>query len=97
METDQSTNQSPATDSPAVAGCPAPLCSDCGKNPAIPDTIYMHVQVHGLFVRLCSDCLEEANLEQEIYAEPCPRCHGSGTEWEGWDCEYCDGTGTFDY
>lgn len=28
METDQSTNQSPAPDSPAVADCPAPVCSD---------------------------------------------------------------------
>lgn len=28
METDQSTNQSPAPDSPAVADCPAPICSD---------------------------------------------------------------------
>ena len=27
METDQSTNQSPAPDSPAVADCPAPVCS----------------------------------------------------------------------
>ena len=24
---------------------------------------------------------------------PCPRCGGSGLEWEGWDCEYCDGAG----
>jgi len=29
METDQSTNQSPATDSPAVADCPAPYCCAC--------------------------------------------------------------------
>lgn len=29
METDQSTNQSPAPDSPRVADCPAPFCSAC--------------------------------------------------------------------
>ena len=23
----------------------------------------------------------------------CPRCHGSGREWEGWECELCDGDG----
>ncbi len=24
---------------------------------------------------------------------PCPHCGGSGIELEGWDCDYCDGTG----
>jgi hypothetical protein len=26
----------------------------------------------------------------------CPSCHGSGLEWEGWDCEYCEGYGFLD-
>lgn len=57
----------------------------------------MHVQVGGLFVRLCSDCLEDANLLETIYAEPCCECHGSGHAWEGWECEECGGSGTSDY
>jgi DnaJ-class molecular chaperone len=57
----------------------------------------MHVQVSGMFVHLCTDCLEEANLMETIYAQPCPHCHGSGREWEGWDCDHCDGSGTDDY
>jgi hypothetical protein len=26
----------------------------------------------------------------------CPKCHGSGIEWEGWPCEYCEGVGHLD-
>lgn len=39
METDQSTKQSPATDSPDVAGCPAPICYGSWKHdfPSVED------------------------------------------------------------
>jgi DnaJ-class molecular chaperone len=50
-----------------------------------------------MFVHLCTDCLEEANLMETIYERPCPHCHGTGREWEGWDCDHCDGSGTDDY
>ena len=26
-------------------------------------------------------------------SDVCPECDGDGLEWEGWDCEACDGTG----
>ena len=81
-ETSQNTNTHPA-------------CEDCGK-PSNGNR-YMHVQVSGLFQRLCSDCLEEANLMETIYSEPCTECRGSGTTWEGMNCEECDGSGTLDY
>lgn len=35
METDQSNNQSPAPDSPVVANCPAPICSQVELRPEI--------------------------------------------------------------
>lgn len=53
---------------------------------------FMHVQVHGLFEWLCSDCLEEANLMETIYAEPCYACCGNGSIM-GEDCEDCEGSG----
>ena len=56
----------------------------------------MHIQVHGLFEWLCSDCLEEANLMETIYAEPCSTCRGTGSSW-GEDCEDCDGSGRADW
>jgi len=87
-------SDSPAKQSANVDCGPVP-CSDCGK--PSNGIRYMHVQVSGMFVRLCDDCLEEANLMETIYAQPCYHCGGSGREWEGWDCEHCDGTGTDDY
>jgi len=67
-------------------------CSDCGK----PSTgeILMNVQVAGDYRYLCAACREEANLLETTFEEPCPRCNGSGTEWEGWDCDDCGGIGT---
>lgn len=81
----------------ALCNCEADVivCEDCGK--PSDGNQYMHVQISGLFVRLCSDCLEGANLLETIYAEPCHECHGSGRAWEGWECEECDGTGTNDF
>jgi len=41
-------------------------------------------------------------MDDEYWEEPdepdvvCPRCNGSGLEWEGWPCEYCEGIGTLD-
>lgn len=26
----------------------------------------------------------------------CPKCHGNGRAFEGWNCEYCDGDGYLD-
>ena len=57
----------------------------------------MHVNVAGLYESLCSDCLEEANTMETIYAEPCPECRGNGTTWEGMNCEYCEGSGRSDW
>lgn len=34
--------------------------------------------------------------EDDDLSVPCPNCHGSGREWEGWECEYCDGNGYLD-
>ena len=31
--------------------------------------------------------------EPEEKPIPCPKCGGSGTCYEGWDCWYCDGEG----
>lgn len=31
--------------------------------------------------------------ETERFAEPCPRCGGSGLSPENWDCQLCDGEG----
>ena len=67
-------------------------CHDCGA--PSNGTLYMHVQIAGFYLHVCEHCLEEANLMDTIYAEPCPECHGSGDTWEGWDCEWCDGSGT---
>lgn len=56
----------------------------------------MHIQVHGLFEWLCSDCLEAANLMETIYAEPCSSCRGNGSIM-GEDCEDCEGSGMADW
>ena len=56
----------------------------------------MNVNVAGDFQYLCPDCKED-NDPDDVMQEPCPRCHGSGLEWEGWNCEYCDGYGTADF
>lgn len=69
-------------------------CYDCGK--PSNGIRYMHCQVSGLFVRLCDDCLEDGNLQETIYAEPCWRCGGYGGGREGLDCEECDGSGRAD-
>ena len=45
---------------------------------------------------VCPDCREE-NDPDNVMQTPCPKCHGSGREWEGWDCEYCDGMGTDEF
>lgn len=82
---------------PASAGCVSRLvhpCSDCGKEGAWP--LLMNTTVSGMFQHLCPDCREE-NDPDNVMAAPCPRCHGSGREWEGWDCEYCDGMGTDEF
>jgi hypothetical protein len=47
---------------------------------------------------ICSRCECPWDAEGECGCEPdwcekCPRCAGSGLEWEGWYCEYCEGTG----
>lgn len=68
------------------------LC-ECGE-PACGR--FMHIQVHGLFEWLCSDCLEEANLMETIYAEPCSSCRGNGSIM-GEDCEDCEGSGRVDW
>lgn len=68
------------------------LC-ECGE-PACGR--FMHIQVHGLFEWLCSDCLEEANLMETIYAEPCSSCRGNGSIM-GEDCEDCEGSGRADW
>lgn len=65
-----------------------PLC-ECGQAAC---GRYMHVQVHGLFEWLCEECLEEANLMERIYEEPCPTCRGRGSLWDE-DCEDCEGLG----
>ena len=70
----------------------AKSCHDCGE--PSNGTLYMHTQIGGFYLYVCSDCLEEANLMEEIYAEPCPECHGKGDTWEGWECEWCNRTGT---
>lgn len=69
-------------------------CHDCGKVGKWP--LLMNRCVTGDFQRLCPDCLEE-NDPDGVMVSPCPHCRGSGREWEGWDCEYCDGTGTDDF
>ena len=85
-----------ATDGRAVAlhdvvGHP---CHDCG---AVGDwPLMMNTTCAGDFQRLCPDCLE-ANDPDNVMQAPCPKCGGSGTEWEGWNCEYCDGSGTLDF
>lgn len=53
----------------------------------------MNATCAGEFQYLCADCREE-NDPDGVMEPPCPRCHGSWKEWEGWDCEYCDGSGT---
>jgi len=43
-------------------------------------------------------CYCTCQLEDEIDdGVPCPKCCGSGIEVEGWDCWYCDGTGSLDF
>lgn len=32
-----------------------------------------------------------------VMEQPCPACGGSGRELEGWNCEECDGSGTWDF
>ena len=80
------------TGKPVVAATP---CSDCGA--PTNGTVYMHSQVAGDYRYVCGDCLEEANLMERIYVEPCPECMGSGTTVEGWDCEWCDGWGDSEF
>lgn len=38
----------------------------------------------------------EENYADEPDEVKCPRCGGSGLEIEGWDCDYCDGSGYLD-
>lgn len=35
--------------------------------------------------------------EREPEPDKCPCCGGTGLEWEGWDCFYCDGFGYLDF
>ncbi|HRJ73361.1 MAG TPA: hypothetical protein PLS03_14145 [Terrimicrobiaceae bacterium] len=74
--------------------CLVQPCHDCGK----PSTgrLLMNIHVAGDFQYLCADCQEE-NDPDGVMQEPCSRCHGSGIEWEGWNCEQCDGSGTDDF
>lgn len=65
-------------------------CHDCGKPTHGP--LLMNRHVAGDFQYLCAECLEE-NDPEDVMVEPCPRCGGNGIEWEGWNCEYCDGSG----
>ena len=69
-------------------------CGDCGKDGEWP--LLMNTSVAGLYQYLCPDCREE-NDPDNVMQTPCPKCHGSGREWEGWDCEYCDGMGTEEF
>jgi hypothetical protein len=71
-----------------------PPCHDCGR----PSTgeLLMNTTVVGDYQYLCADCREE-NDPENVMHPPCPNCHGSGREVEGWDCEYCDGLGTDDF
>ena len=69
-------------------------CHDCGKPTTGP--LLMNIHIAGDFQYLCPDCKEE-NDPDDVMQEPCPRCRGSGIEWEGWNCEYCDGAGTADF
>jgi len=70
----------------------SPPCHDCGEE---SDGVrLMNTQVANDFQYLCSDCREEHDPEG-VMQEPCFNCGGSGREWEGWDCETCQGTGTF--
>lgn len=32
----------------------------------------------------------------EDWRSRCPNCGGSGLEWEGWPCDYCEGYGYLD-
>lgn len=69
-------------------------CHDCKKRGNWP--LLMNTTVVGDMQYLCPDCLEE-NDPDGVMQSPCPQCGGSGREWEGWNCEYCDGTGTDDF
>lgn len=40
--------------------------------------------------------LYEYDPEESEASVECPHCNGSGLEWEGWPCEYCEGVGTLD-
>jgi hypothetical protein len=43
---------------------------------------------------LCPGCLcEPCACPEDDPTYKCPRCRGTGHTMEGWDCEYCDGTG----
>ena len=103
METDSKATDGPTEARDATAGdfsqppcseSPRLPCHDCGK----PSTgrLLMNIHVAGDFQYLCSDCQEE-NDPDGVMQEPCSRCHGSGIEWEGWNCEQCDGSGTDDF
>ena len=88
-----STTPQTTPEPPANAGCVRRLvhpCADCGKEGEWP--FLMNSTVSGHFEHLCPDCREE-NDPENVMKEPCSHCGGSGREWEGWDCEYCDGTG----
>lgn len=38
------------------------------------------------------------DFEDECQSEvKCQECGGTGLEWEGWDCWYCDGLGYLDF
>jgi hypothetical protein len=39
---------------------------------------------------------EEYEEPEDYESLPCPRCHGSGHTIEGFDCDYCEGTGELD-
>ncbi len=70
------------------------VCHDCK---AVGDwPLLMNTTVVGDYQRLCPDCRDE-NDPYGVMCSPCPECGGSGREWEGWNCEYCDGTGTDDF
>jgi len=66
-------------------------CHDCGR----PSTgiLWMNTQVSGDFQYLCADCKED-NDPDCVMQEPCYECGGTGTTVEGWNCEWCDGSGT---
>lgn len=63
---------------------PMIVCPNCGKDQ------------HDLCVDENCECpyvLGESTDSGEI---TCWKCHGTGLEPEGWDCDYCDGSGVLE-